>query len=45
MVAYTRQLALSIIEEDPSLNLPKNSRLKQFLESSKDNPADWGKIS
>lgn len=45
MVAYTRQLALNILEEDPMLSLDKNSRLKKNVEIVKFHQLEWGKIS
>ena len=45
MVQYTRELAESILTEDPDLNLPKNSLLRHRLQEIYYERPNWSQIS
>jgi len=45
VLKYSRTLAIDIIEEDPDLELPKNSRLKHHLRMMNNYEHNWGLIS
>ncbi len=45
MLSAARELALEILDEDDSLQLPKNSRIVEQLKSIRAKKTDWSKIS
>jgi ATP-dependent DNA helicase RecG len=45
LIAYTRNLAKAILEEDPKLELPKNQRISSQLKELLKKNVNWGMIS
>jgi ATP-dependent DNA helicase RecG len=45
ILQYARELAIEIINEDPSLEHPENKILKQYLGKNIEKPVEWGMIS